>query len=146
VPLGHFIQHSFQNWSRACAKLLGSVTLWVDYSLPLDAVRLAASQIIESSPRWDKLFWSLQVIDANDRAVQLRILATAADSSKAWDLRCEIREKLLAFIQEKFPRGLPRLRAELEQTQVAAPFGRADVQEPRPRPGDRYGESLPGPL
>ena len=113
VPLSYFIEKPFQNWTRVSAQLLGSVFLWVDYSLPLGELRNAVQRIVETSPLWDKRFWNLQVTDTNDRAMQLRVLATAADSSKAWDLRCEIREKLIGFVQKNLPQHLPRLRADL---------------------------------
>lgn len=35
-------------------------------------------------------------------------------TSLAWDLRCEIREKLVAFIQHTYPESLPRFRASLD--------------------------------
>jgi small-conductance mechanosensitive channel len=113
LPLSYFIEKPFQNWTRASSQLLGSVFVWTDYSLPLDETRTALQQIIESSALWDRRFWNLQVSDATERTMQLRVLATAADSSKAWDLRCEIREKLIAFIQKNHPQSLPRVRAEL---------------------------------
>jgi hypothetical protein len=43
----------------------------------------------------------------------VRILATASDSGRAFDLRCEIREKLLLFLRQEYPQALPRFRAEL---------------------------------
>ena len=115
IPLSYFIEKPFQNWTRASAQLLGSVFLWVDYSLPLGELRNAVQRILETSPLWDKRFWNLQVTDTTDHAMQLRVLATAADSSKAWDLRCEIREKLIGFIQKNLPQHLPRLRADLSR-------------------------------
>ena len=113
VPLSYFIEKPFQNWTRVSANLLGSVFLWVDYTLPLEEVRRAAQQILEASPLWDKRFWNLQVTDTTERSMQIRFLATAADSGKAWDLRCELREKIISYIQQHHPQGLPRLRAEL---------------------------------
>jgi small-conductance mechanosensitive channel len=115
VPLSDFIEKPFQNWTRASAQLLGSVLLWVDYSLPLEETRQAVRQIVEASPLWDRRFWNLQVSDASERAMQIRVLCTAADASKAWDLRCEVREKLIVFIQQHHPRSLPRLRADWER-------------------------------
>jgi hypothetical protein len=46
--------------------------------------------------------------------MQLRILATSADSSTLWNLRCEIREKFIAYIQARHPQALPRLRVQRE--------------------------------
>jgi len=114
VPLSYFIEKPFQNWTRISAELMGSIFVWVDYSLPLDEVRKALQQIVEGSSLWDRRFWNLQVTDTTERTMQLRVLATAADSSKLWDLRCEIREKLIAFIQKNYPQSLPRVRALFE--------------------------------
>jgi small-conductance mechanosensitive channel len=115
VPLSYFIEKPFQNWTRVSAQLLGSVFLWVDYSLPLAPTREAVRKIVEASPLWDHRFWNLQVTDATERTMQIRVLATASNSSNAWDLRCEIREKLIDFIQKTHPQSLPRLRTELDR-------------------------------
>jgi small-conductance mechanosensitive channel len=116
VPLGYFIEKPFQNWTRASAQLLGSVFVFVDYSFPVDEARKALKEIVEHQPLWDKRFWNLQVSDADEKTMQLRVLATAADSSKAWDLRCAIREQFIAYIQKNYPNCLPKLRATLEET------------------------------
>ena len=110
VPLGYFIEKPFQNWTHASARLLGSVFLWVDYTMPLDELRKALKEIIEPNPLWDKRFWNLQVTDVTEKTMQIRILATTADSSQGWDLRCDIREKLIAYIQKHHPQSLPHFR------------------------------------
>ena len=117
LPLTYFVEKPFQNWTRSSAQLLGSVFIWVDYSFPLAEARKALARIIESSPLWDRRFWNLQVTDASERTMQLRVLATSEDSSKSWDLRCEIREKFIAYIQEHHPRSLPVVRAQVVGTQ-----------------------------
>jgi len=113
VPLSYFIEKPFQNWTHVSADLMGSVFIWADYSLPIAQLRPAVERIVKECKDWDQRFWNLQVTDTTDRAMQLRVLATAADASKAWNLRCEIREKLVAFIQEQLPQGLPKVRASL---------------------------------
>jgi hypothetical protein len=45
--------------------------------------------------------------------VELRALVSVRNPSQAWDLRCEVREKLIAFLQAKYPRALPRQRTGL---------------------------------
>ncbi len=117
VPLGYFIEKPFQNWTRVSAQLLGSVFVWVDYTLPLDEVRKGLKEIIEPHPLWDKRFWNLQVTDATEKTMQLRVLATTADSGEGWDLRCDIREKLIAYIQKNHPQSLPRFRTEISGEQ-----------------------------
>ena len=117
LPLTYFVEKPFQNWTRSSAQLLGSVFVWVDYSFPLEEGRQALARIIESSPLWDRRFWNLQVTDTSEKTMQLRVLATSEDSSKSWDLRCEIREKFIAYIQKHHPRSLPVVRAQLVDTQ-----------------------------
>jgi hypothetical protein len=92
---------------------MGAVFVWVDYSFPVDDGRQALKDIIEGSPLWDRRYWNLQVSDATDKTMQLRVLATSSDSSQSWDLRCEIREKFIAYIQRRHPASLPRTRAEV---------------------------------
>jgi small-conductance mechanosensitive channel len=121
VPLGYFIEKPFQNWTRASAQLLGSVFLWVDYTMPVDELRKALKEIIEPNPLWDKRFWNLQVTDSTEKTMQIRVLATSADSSKGWALRCDIREKLIAYIQKHHPQSLPRFRAEIGGANADAP-------------------------
>lgn len=116
LPLSYFIEKPFQNWTRHSAALTGTVFVWVDFTVDVASVRAALKPIVESSPLWDKRFWNLQVSDVSERSMQLRVLATSSDSSRSWDFRCEIREKLLEYLQHNYPASLPRLRAE-----VAAP-------------------------
>jgi small-conductance mechanosensitive channel len=120
LPLMHFIEKPFQNWTRTSADLMGSVFVWVDYSFPVDAARTALKTIIESNKLWDGRFWNLQVSDAGERTMQLRVLATSSDSSKSWDLRCQIREGLIAYIQRNHPEGLPRFRTDVTRSRAAA--------------------------
>lgn len=118
VPLSHFIEKPFQNWTRVSANILGSVMFWADYTIPIGELRAELQRILEGCGDWDRRFWNLQVTDTTERAVQLRVLATAADASKAWNLRCEIREKLLTYVQKMHPQGLPKLRATLSQDSI----------------------------
>jgi small-conductance mechanosensitive channel len=114
IPLGWFSDHPFQNWTRTTADLLGTVFLWVDYGLPLAPVRAEARRLCEASAHWDGRVCLVQVTEASDRAMQLRVLVSSAASGPNFDLRCEVREGLIDFIQRHHPQALPRVRAELK--------------------------------
>jgi hypothetical protein len=118
--LSYFIEKPFQNWTRSRADLLGTVFVYADYSIPVDTIRQELHRIVSSSKLWDGQVCGLQVTNATERTVELRALASAGDASNTWDLRCEIREKLIAFIQKNFPESLPRLRAEIQARPDAA--------------------------
>ena len=127
VPISFFIEKPFQNWTRVSADILGTVFLYTDYTIPVDAIRQELQRILEASPKWDKKVCGLQVTDAKDNTVELRALMSAADASLAWDLRCEVREKLLTFVQKNFPESLPKVRATLTQDP-----GRELLPQPKP--------------
>jgi small-conductance mechanosensitive channel len=110
VPITYFIDNVFQNWTRTTAELLGTVFIYADYKLPVNEVRQELQRILESTDLWDGRVCVLQVTDATDRTMELRALMSSEDSSKAWDLRCYVRERLIAFLQEQFPQCLPRMR------------------------------------
>ncbi len=112
VPIGYFLEKPFENWTRTSASLLGTVFLYVDYSVPVAEVRKEVGRIVRASDRWDGESLGLQVTDATDRTLELRALMSAADSASAWDLRCEVREKLIDYLQREHPQALPRFRVE----------------------------------
>jgi small-conductance mechanosensitive channel len=111
VPVTHFIERPFQNWTRSSADLLCTVILHTDYSVPVAALRDELSRILQHSRYWDGRVNVLQVTDSKEHTLEVRALASAADASLGWDLRCEIRERLVAFIQRDYPDSLPRIRA-----------------------------------
>ena len=112
VPLSYLFANPFTNWTRSSASLIGTVMLYADYTLPVDAVRAEAERIAKASPLWDGNVINVQVSDAREHVMEVRVLASARDSPTAWDLRCEIREKLIGFIRDQYPQSLPRLRRE----------------------------------
>lgn len=114
VPITYFIEQPFQNWTRSSADILGTVFLYADYTVPLDALRAELTRLLEASRYWDGKVNVLQVTDAKEHTLEIRALASAADASLVWDLRCEIREKLVAFVQQNYPESLPRFRASLD--------------------------------
>lgn len=115
VPLSQFIEKPFQNWTRQTADLLGTVYVYTDYSISVDSVRQKLHEILQASGMWDGKVWGLQVTNANEHTMELRALMSASDSSRAWDLRCYVREKLIEDLQSRYPESLPRSRVNLQQ-------------------------------
>ncbi|MDF0517716.1 mechanosensitive ion channel family protein [Bradyrhizobium yuanmingense] len=113
VPLSYFIEKPFQNWTRDTASLIGVVALHVDYRADVPRIRRWLEEAVKQSKLWDGEVVNLQVIDADSRTIELRALVSARNAPQSWDLRCEIREKLIAFIRDEMPEALPRDRAIL---------------------------------
>lgn len=112
VPLSHFIEKPFQNWTRDSSTIIGSVLWEVDYRAPIAAMREELDAICRRTPLWDGQVANLQVTDTSERTISIRALASAATAQEAWDLRCFIREEMIVWLQSRHPDALPRLRAE----------------------------------
>jgi small-conductance mechanosensitive channel len=112
MPITHFIEQPFQNWTRSSSDLIGAVFLYVDYTTPVDALREELQRIVEASAHWDGDVAGLQMTDASERTATLRVIASAKNAPELWNLRCEIREKLVAYIRDHHPEALPALRMQ----------------------------------
>lgn len=120
LPITYFIEKPFQNWTRTTAQLLGTVFLYVDYTCPVATIREELNRLLSATDLWDKRLGIVQVTDSKEQTMELRILVSAADSSKAFDLRCYIRENLIKFLQENHIDSLPKIRMEGLTPQPAA--------------------------
>jgi small-conductance mechanosensitive channel len=113
LPTTYFIEKPFQNWTMTSAEILGTVYIYTDYTFPVDELRKALTRFLKEAPKWDGEVDVLQVTNSSEKTMELRALMSARNASDAWDLRVFIREKLLTFLQEKYPEHLPRARIDL---------------------------------
>ena len=111
VPVTFFLEKTFQNWTRSTSNILGTVLISVDYTAAVPQIRQKLLEILQQSPLWDREVWGLQVTGAGEQVLELRALMSAVDAPTAWDLRCEVREKLVAYLQENYPESLPKIRS-----------------------------------
>jgi len=110
LPLTYFIEKPFQNWTRTGSALLGTVFLYVDYTLPVDALRAELPKALEGDKKWDGAVQGVQVTDATAQVVEIRVLVSARNAADLFDLRCNVREKLITWLQANYPESLPRSR------------------------------------
>ena len=143
VPLNWFIENPFQNWTRTGSQLIGTVFLMLDYRMPLAPLRDELKRLCGEAPEWDGRVCVLQVTDASEHAMQLRALVSASDSGRGWDLRCRVREGLIAYVQANYPEALPRWRGEVERS--GHPTGQPPMP-PNPEPQHSPSPEDGGPL
>jgi small-conductance mechanosensitive channel len=115
VPLTYFTEKPFQNWTRTSANIIGSVFIYLDYGAPIEEIRNELHRILRNSELWDQKTWVLQVTNSTEKTMELRALMSAKNAPRAWDLRCEVREKLIVWLQRNYPSSLPRFRVETER-------------------------------
>jgi small-conductance mechanosensitive channel len=119
VPLSYFIEKPFQNLTRTGGELIGTVFFYVDHTAPVEAIRNKLAEIAGQSKLWNGKVLSLQVSDCKETTIELRALVSANTGSALWDLRCEVREKLIDYLQRDYPGALPRRRYEAVETVVS---------------------------
>jgi small-conductance mechanosensitive channel len=119
VPLSYFIEKPFQNLTRTGGELIGTVFFYVDHTAPVEAIRNKLNEIAGQSKLWNGKVLSLQVSDCKETTIELRALVSANNGSALWDLRCEVREKLIDYLQREYPTALPRRRYEVAESVAA---------------------------
>jgi small-conductance mechanosensitive channel len=112
TPLTYFNQNAFQNWTRQSASIIGSVFWTVDYRAPLNEMRARLEELCHGHRLWDGRVCVLQVTAATGDRIEVRALASARNSPEAWDLRCDIREQMILWLQASAPEALPVQRHE----------------------------------
>jgi small-conductance mechanosensitive channel len=122
IPTTYFIEKPFQNWTRESAEILGTVFIYTDYTVPFDKLREELTRILQSDPNWDGKTNVLQVTNATEKTVEVRALMSSHDSPSAWDLRVNVREKLIGYLQRNYPDSLPRTRLVLESADGKGSF------------------------
>lgn len=110
-PITYFTENQFENWSRTDSTKMAIVLIHVDYSMPIEALRTEARRWVEADPAWDRNTFGLVVLDAMENTVLLRLIASAPDAGRAFDLSCRMRERMVIHLQAlEEGRYLPRRR------------------------------------
>src|SRR5260370_38389038 len=78
--------------------------------MQIGETRRAAEKIVAASPLWDKRVYGAQVTDWKNETIELRILVSADTAGRLFDLRCEVREKILNYLQQRNPEAFPHVR------------------------------------
>lgn len=143
VPISYFLENRFENWTHNSEAIIGVVFLFLDYQAPMDTVRRILREVVETCPLWDKRVFDVQVADCDEHTLKIRVIASARNALQSWDLRCDIREKIIARLREECPEALPRTRFAVvppapglsawpEQNAISPPID-------RPPPGSYFG-------
>jgi len=129
VPIAHFLEEPFQNWTRMTPELVGAVSMHVDYSAPIELIRREALAYIQQHPMWNRDTAKLQVTEVGERTITIRILASADDASRTFDLRCDVREHMIAYLQD-LDSGAYLPKERFAASEDARPRGRDDDDGP----------------
>jgi len=144
VPLSFFIEQPFTNWTRTGSEILGTAFLYLDYSVPVEALRAELQRVVQQSPLWDKRVCGLQVTNLSEHTMEIRCLVSSRDSGKSFDLRCLVREKMIEFVHANYPHAFPTMRIESHRETKSREV--ADEHGPLPPPILHPDNKVPNPL
>ncbi len=123
LPVNYFLEKPFQNWTRSSADIMGTVFFYVGYDLPVQAIRDFVPTILKDNPNWDKRVFNVQITNTNELYKEMRILVSSSDASKNWDLRVEVREKVIDFIQANYPDCFAKVRLNCNNKSLSKIMG-----------------------
>lgn len=118
IPCSYFTTTPIETWTRRSDKILGTVYLDLDWRVPMDELRQEFQRIVEASPAWDGRSYDSAMTEAQGGYVTVRLVMSAKDSGDQWTLRCEVREKMIGWLQREHPEALPRTRVDLGAPQL----------------------------
>ncbi len=117
LPITYFVEQPFQNWTRAKAEIIGTVKIQLDHRAPIAKMREKLLLILKEDELWDGNVAGLQVVDTTETTITVRATMSSKNASQSWDLKCNVREKLITFLQEEYPESLPQTRVLVEKDQ-----------------------------
>jgi small-conductance mechanosensitive channel len=123
VPIDYFLNKPIQNWTRSASDILGSVMLYVSYNLPVEPLREELARLVKDNPNWDGRVQNIQVTDSREWYKELRVLVSSSNSSRNWDLRVEVREKLIDFINTNYPGSFAKIHGDVPTNEVGKTSG-----------------------
>ena len=112
VPTVKFLENTFQNWTRESPDLLAPVILHLDPLTQIEPLRAEFLRQAQAHPLWDRRLSKLQVTETTADSIEVRMLASACSSSDAFDLRCDLREAMLAWIRDNQPDAIVQRRVQ----------------------------------
>ncbi|MCU1419726.1 MAG: mechanosensitive ion channel protein MscS [Homoserinimonas sp.] len=127
LPSTYFTTTPFENWTRRNSELLGSVEFDLDWRAAPARMREELHRILETTDLWDGRVGVLQITDAVGGFVRVRVLVSAGDAGKLFDLRCLVREQLISWLHGSSPQAIPRTRVQLVEAEPEARAGKADM-------------------
>lgn len=114
LPVTWFLEKPFQNWTRTAADITGTIFFNVDFSFPVESIRKVLPEMLKDNPDWDGRLWNVQVTKTTEQYKEIRVLLSSSDASKNWDLRADIRERLIDFINTNYPDTFSKIRIKTD--------------------------------
>lgn len=119
IPVSKLVEEPIENWTRQTSQLLGTVFVHVDHAADIATLREAALEAVRSHKLWDGRAAAVQVTDMTPETLEVRVLMSARGGPEMFDLRCDVREAVVAAVAKDQPQALARARIMLEESETS---------------------------
>jgi small-conductance mechanosensitive channel len=106
VPTSKFLETTFENWTRDGAEPVGAVMLHLDPLAEIAPLRAEFERQLAAHPLWDKRTAALKVTEASAASIEVRLAMSARSPGDLFELRCAVREAMLAWIRDHQPQAI----------------------------------------
>ncbi len=116
VPVKYFVSQPFENWSVKDARILKTITIFLDHRADMEILREVFFDIAKADDdviEHDKLFTA--ITGHFEAGQEISFYAMCPDPSTGWSTSMRLREKLLKHIREEHPEWWPQDRVELDR-------------------------------
>lgn len=120
VPCIKFLEDTFENWTKRGAQVTGVAFLHLDPATDIQRLRAKFDELVARDELYDgRLPAKCLVTDTAHDHIEVRLTMSTATPADAFQIKCNVREAMLAFIREEMPEAIPRQRVEGENDAAA---------------------------
>ncbi len=104
LPVTYFLEKPFTNWTRTSAESLTSFSLVLSLDASLAAIRKQVERILRANPLWTDGKWEVMISELGESSMVVRITLGAANPEIAFQLKSQVQEHILDYLNE-FKKG-----------------------------------------
>jgi small-conductance mechanosensitive channel len=104
LPVTYFLERPFTNWTRTSAESLTSFSLVLSLDASLPAIRKQVDTILHTNPLWNGGKWEVMISELGETSMVVRITLGAADPEIAFQLKSQVQEHILDYLNQ-FKKG-----------------------------------------
>jgi small-conductance mechanosensitive channel len=104
LPVTYFLEKPFTNWTRTSAESLTSFSLVLSLDASLAAIRKQVERILRANPLWTDGKWEVMISELGESSMVVRITLGAANPEIAFQLKSQVQEHILGYLNE-FKKG-----------------------------------------
>ena len=104
LPVTYFLERPFTNWTRTSAESLTSFSLILSLDASLPSIRKQVDTILRANPLWNGNKWEVVISELGESSMVVRITLSAANPEIAFQLKSQVQEHILNYLNQ-FKKG-----------------------------------------